>query len=117
MSEGIIEGNKLIAGFMETGVKPDYYFIDGYLYNSSWNRLMPVVEKIEEINDPHHGYFGVHISSNNCTIQATNFRPNKPMANPPHYFSDHHGESKIQATWFAVIQFLKWYNKNKSSNK
>ena len=50
----IIEGNKLIAKFMGLkSITPTY--------NSSWNFLMPVIDKIELIYDEHHGYFGVHI--------------------------------------------------------
>lgn len=80
-----------------------------YMYESDWNYLMDVVDKIEAIVDPYHGHFGVHISSNNCTIQATNFRSEK-MANPPMYFADHYAETKIIATWLACVSFIKWYN-------
>jgi hypothetical protein len=115
--EEILEGNFLIAKFMGYDY-PDInnqvwlHSLEWHSYHHDWNKLMPVVEKIESIVDSHHGYFGVYISSNNCTIQATNFRPENPMANPPHYFSDWTLETKINSTWQAVVQFIKWYNQH-----
>ena len=69
---------------------------------------MPVVEKIEKINDKFHGYFGVHVSSNSCTIQGTKLRTDAENFYPA-YFSQHYGETKIEATWLAVVQFIQWY--------
>jgi hypothetical protein len=69
-----------------------------------------VVEKIEAIEDSHHGRFAVYISSNSCTIQATNLRTDKPMANPPHLFLDMYGKNKIEAVWITVLQFIRWHN-------
>ena len=118
----ILEGNKLIAEFMGETIRKDgkiglkdkepltgHCIVDAkYHYSFDW--LMPVVEKIEKIKDNHHGYFGVHISSNNCTIQATNFNSGNPIGNPPYYFADHYGDTKIQATYKAVVEFITWYN-------
>lgn len=67
--------------------------VRSFKYHTSWDWLIPVVEKIEAIEDNYHGHFGVHICSNGCTIQATNFRSNKPMPDPPHYFNDVTAES------------------------
>lgn len=120
----MLEGNKLIAEFMGYHFKKNieryagtfYYkgkkrFVqpESLQYHSSWDWLMPVVEKIESIVDSYHGHFGVHISSNNCTIQATNFRSDK-IKEPPMFFADHYGATKIEATWLAVVFFIKWYN-------
>lgn len=67
-AEQILESNKLIAEFMEISTCSDihhmddkcYYFgVDGYLkageakYNTSWDWLMPVVEKIKSLR---HGW-------------------------------------------------------------
>ncbi len=106
-----VKNNIIIAEFM--GYSKEYIEsppTDTFKYHSLWEWLIPVVEKIESIKDSHHGHFGVHISSNNCTIQATNFRPDKPMANPPHYFSDFTLNTKIDSTYRAVVEFIKWYN-------
>ena len=27
-----------------------------------------------------------------------------------------HGETKIEAVWLAVVEFIKWYNSNKDNN-
>ena len=90
-------------------------------YHSSWDWLMPVVEKIESIHDKHHGYFGVHISSNTCSIQGTNLWKSLLLAIPfdaskpygPVYCSDTNAifDTKIESTWYAVVSFIKWYNK------
>ncbi len=130
-TEQIFEGNRLIAEFMNVYLQntvnlPKWYYKnksnnliilgDELLYHLSWNWLMPVVEKIESIKDTYHGYFGVHIISNNCTIQATNFKSNKPIANPPYYFADYTLNSKIESTWHAVVEFIKWYNNKIEEN-
>ncbi len=132
----LMEGNKIIGVFhgarysdetqrliYDTDAMQDFALmieaknvnIESAKYHSSWDWLMPVVEKIEKIEDPHHGHFGVYISSNGCSIQATNLRTDKPMADPPHYFNDVVLDTKIKATWYAVIQFIQWY-KNKGNN-
>lgn len=133
----ILESNKLIAEFLGSKFINDapedypngYYYqpkgveydcptgeSDEWCFNSSWDWLMPVVEKIEKIENNYHGRFGVHIISNACTIQATNFRPDKKIPYPPHYFSDHIGNNKIESVWLAVVEFIKWYNnQNKKS--
>jgi hypothetical protein len=80
-------------------------------YNNSWEWLMPVVEKIESIKDDHHGYFGVYISSNSCTIQGTNLRLDEPMAELPIYFNSITLNTKFESTFKMVVNFIKWYNK------
>ena len=126
--EEIIEGNKLIAEFMgwwfDIGDKRKYIRIldeknfeylkseNDLLFNSSWDWLMSAVEKIESIIDKHHGYFGVYISSNNCSIQGTNFRSDK-IVNPPIYLCESYGDTKLEATYIMCIKFIKWYNENK----
>lgn len=79
-------------------------------YHSSWEWLMPVVEKIESLHDDFHGYFGVHISSNSCTIQGTNLRTT-PENFHPAYFNEVTHNTKIEATHLAIYQFIEWYNK------
>lgn len=123
------EGNRLIFFFMGAremsshtnpkGIKTilsaqldDLYVKDferELKYHSSWDWLMPVVEKIEGTCHEHHGYFGVYISANTCTIQATKLRTDQPLASPPHYYDEQISGTKIKATWLAVIQFIQWY--------
>lgn len=141
--EEILKGNKLIAEFMIDNInfrvhQPIYgsylYYqkhvneydtwvtlssstnkneTPGFYFHSSWNWLMSIVEKIESILDEYHGYFGVHIVSNSCTIQATNFRPDKKIPDPPHYFATYTMNSKIESAWYAIVEFIKWYNTKK----
>jgi hypothetical protein len=85
--------------------------IDQMQYHKSWEHLMPVIEKIESIEDSYHGHFGVHIVSNSCTIQATNFRPDQPIPDPPHYFNCVTLDSKLESTYLMIVRFIKWYNK------
>ena len=64
------------------------------LFDSSWEWLMPVVDKIEELE-----YF-VHVLGDGCII--------------------YDGEcpkiirtgSRKEATYKAVVEFIKWYNEN-----
>tara|TARA_R110000851_G_scaffold248445_2_gene400962 strand:+ start:1427 stop:2317 length:891 start_codon:yes stop_codon:yes gene_type:complete len=80
-------------------------------YDTSWDWLMPVVEKIESIKDEHHGRFGVYIASNGCTIQAIKFISDK-MSEPPMYFSDATLNTKLESTYYCVIKFIEFYNKH-----
>jgi len=77
-------------------------------YHSSWNCIMPVIEKIESIKDDHHGRFGVYINSNNCHIQSTKFRSIETNQN--YYFADYTLETKLLSTYQAIVEFIKWYN-------
>ena len=118
------EGNKLIEKFNhpEYSINGDWilkndevgtrYHVSVLQYHTSWDWLMPVVEKIEKIHDDFHGYFGVHIYSNSCTIQGTNLRTD-PENFHPAYMSDPNliCETKIESTWYNILQFIQWYNK------
>lgn len=67
-------------------------------YHSSWAWLMPVVEKIENIE-------GLRF-----IIEG-----NRVMISSGEYFwnSGSTQETKLTMTYWAVIEFIKWYNKNK----
>ena len=101
------ENNKLIAEFMVVDL------IDGQEgeYHTSWEWLMPVVEKIEEIalEDVDGSYkvhrFNVKIESFYCVITDG---------------KDEHRElivaddgDKKSNVYYAVVEFIKWYNENK----
>lgn len=108
--EEVIEGNKLIDKFNEFYLK-NLGFSDTELnYNTSWSCLMPVVEKIELVENDYGRVFGVHITNNHCTIQITNFTLDKITVELSHYFSSLYGNSKIEAVWLAIVEFIKWYN-------
>lgn len=95
----IIEGNKLINGLFGycTDKEDDFYLIDCY-YHKNWNELMRVVEKIEALHDDN---FWVKIFDKRCHITVSH--GGESMG---HYI----GETKIEATYKAVIQFIEWLN-------
>lgn len=66
-------------------------------YHTSWDWLMPVVEKIEKKK-------GVHfvISELGCDIYSFG-----------KHISNCREETKILTVWQAVVEFIKWYNQNK----
>lgn len=137
-NEEIVEGNKLIAEFMcmknDDGTfyvniyggfpEGTLHFInlpinyhwpmngfDSHKWNSSWDWLMPVVEKIEHLYEDKHTLPRFEINSHHSTFDIKDFEcvcgsysssPEKVKFN-----------SKIEATWHVVVEFIKWYNDNK----
>ena len=92
--------------------------VNWYDPKGNWNQLMPVVEKIEEIYDEHHGFFAVHIHSNCCDIQGTKLHlalDNNGYG--PVYTSDPNAilSTKIESTFYNVVKFIEWYNENLKS--
>jgi hypothetical protein len=107
-----LENNKLIAEFMgfELQTNPKERWFGQYFtipneawsnriellhFDTDWNWLMQVVEKIENLG------YDVVIKYNICTI-----------TNGENEFQNEVGQ-KIYATHQTVIEFIKWYNKNK----
>lgn len=76
---------------------------DKALHDSSWDCLMPVVEKIESLL-PEATI--IQLWHNMCVI---------PMIE--HGFSiECEAETKILACFGAVVDYIKWYNENKKTN-
>lgn len=84
-------------------------------FHTSWEWLMPVVEKIESIEDDYHGNFSINISSNACHIIATNL-DSRPESFYPAYLDDSCHDTKLLATWTCVARFAEWY-KHKDEEK
>ena len=119
--EEILESNKLIAEFMGGLFKSNKFTInDGWVwlpfenmckitslrYNSSWDWLMPVVEKIEKIIwNKIDLTEEVIINGLSCRI------PIKDDA----FISIKN--TKIEATYDCVVEFIKWYNNQKLTNE
>ena len=80
--------NKLIAEFM--GVKPPLYME----YHTSWDWLIPVVEKIESL-----GYV--------FTIQGGKAEYGEMISETQCFIA----EDKLSSTYQAVVEFIKEYNK------
>ena len=96
------ENNKLIAEFMgydwvELLVEPQYH--------TSWDWLMPVVEKIEcttiDNDDNSDNFFNVMIEVFECNINGGDICICKS------------GNTKREATYNAVVEFINQYNKTK----
>lgn len=113
------QGNKLIADFMGLeqfenpfrGIKKEdgLYkrtnadgtadIIGDLNYAVSWDWLMPVVEKIENLKD----HIEVNISGTDCTIwYLPDLKPVGVTRNWP---------TKIEAVYNAVVSFIRWYNR------
>ena len=99
--------NELIAEFM--GV--DHVDIDTWLetnsnlkYHTSWDWLMPVVDKIEctstDNKDNSDNFFNVTIEVFECNINGVDADIN----------ICENGHTKRKATYNAVVKFIKWYN-------
>lgn len=120
------EENKLIAEFCGAIAIPDmwpqdWFFYDcskimnmlpaqepdvtilcakDFKYHSSWDWLMPVVEKIESVNTcsynlVQHAHF--------CFISDTSMQDNSIIIRAT-------GKSRIDATYSCVVKFILWYN-------
>ena len=118
MTQDIIEGNKLIAGFMGHPLEYEYDRPSPsnkkvkvkLKYHSSWDWLMPVVEKMSKIKctwtnvEPHETdtYYP-------RTFGMLNAETKRPMVriNSNSLFE---ADTLIEATWLAVINFITWYN-------
>ena len=127
----IQENNKLIAEFMGLTIITDEisWFDTNYKplkkYNEFWADLMPVVEKIEELDLKEQYYswedeegknynfeeFSVDIEGNSCYIWLN------LSLDPPQLISQVTEKTKIEAVYKAVLGFIKWYNKNKENGK
>ena len=105
------ENNKLIAEFMEH--KPTFeVYIDDVLttlerpvknYNSDWNWLMEVVEKIEEFSDWSIECLDIDGVKN---YQVLIYLSNTNII----------GNNKIEAVYNACVTFINLYNENAVKN-
>ena len=110
--DDLLKNNKLIAEFMggtiEKLVKSSdtLFFIKDKVcmgqpqWNIRYDWLMPVVEKINSFDK--HGVV-IHF---NRTVISTHFK------NKINIISSKKDESLINNTYKAVVEFIKWYNKN-----
>lgn len=78
------------------------------LYEVSWDWLMDVVEKIENIIKDGFTPYSVEIEFNECVIKDSS---------DGFGISYFEGDTKIQATYKAVVEFIKWYNVRAEINK
>ena len=93
------DSNKLIAEFM--GLHFDIEVNQIPAFDKDWNKLIPVVETIEKKVIR----FEIGRESALITLRALNF---------PEIYVESWAEanSKLDATYKAVVQFIQWYNQN-----
>ena len=75
--------------------------IETLKYDSDWNSLILVVEKIESLG------FDVRIRKDDCVIYYNTDKRDEVVL----YVE--HEKGKLLSTYQAVIEFIKWYNGNK----
>lgn len=116
MKQETIEGNKLIAEFMgkkkSTGFGLNFRFDTWYngillsdlKYHTSWDWLMPVVEKIVHEDSAFRMTIGNVAAICNFESQFEA----KAKGEGKKYSST----NTIEAVWLAVVEFIKWKNQN-----
>lgn len=102
----VLEGNKLIAEFMEA---TDYKFknINARDYHSSWDWLMRVVQRIQDIEvtpPPNYTCYRIEIM-----VQGY-VKIEGPFPFPRIFKNVSKCGSLINAVWQAVVEFIKNYN-------
>jgi len=126
MSENeIIEGNRLIANFLGFQYNSQKTYLN-QKYHSSWDWLMPVVNKIEnigsivEIHGTRHALEKINLHSCRIHYSVFNTVTDKYVADETVLFkyNTKFNISKINCVYEAVVEFIKWYNKqNNETNK
>jgi hypothetical protein len=113
MNTQIIENNKLLAKFMGCYQNNEGFwgfentpnhkkwnndrFLDCTKYDTDWNWLMQVVEKIENYNE----FTNVLFAPQGCAIDVY-------IENGFAFSND--CNTKIEAVYNACVEFVKWYN-------
>ena len=133
----ILEGNRLIADFMQVDYsgkeqimwRPGAYipFTEKCLrYHSSWDWLMSVVNKIEnigsivEIHGTRHALEKINLHSCRIHYSIFNTVTDKYVADEIVLFryNTKFNISKINCVYEAVVEFIKWHNQqNNETNK
>ena len=139
MANEIIEGNKLIAEFDGVKIGVDKYSWrigciepiqeSNLAYHKEWGWLMPVVEKIESLNlgtlkvnrfgNEHDAGFDTTFRNANVVFRIEYKDVHIDLVGDMQiwegwkHIDKYH--SKKEAVWFAVVEFIKWYNQNKQS--
>jgi hypothetical protein len=123
MEQGILtkeEGNKLIAEFFGKKTKDkvyqwelfnDQWATEGLKFHSSWDWLMPVVEKIESL--------WIDGAQSRCKIEGVvvSLWHEVGYRNIDFAYNSPTNGNKIDNLWNAVVQFIQWYNSQSSNSK
>lgn len=132
----ITKGNKLIAafegaklingeGFQKGNVYAEIRDNKGtYLraeninsYNTDWNWLMAVVERIEHLpiqRDELIGFDYCNLKTLACGKDRKVYNAFFKSETDDTIYSDSTSNTKIKAVWLAVVEFIKFHNENKT---
>jgi hypothetical protein len=114
----ITENNKLLAEFLGLTLEQEQerIFIQGLgtkliedTFNTDWNWLMEVVEKIENITIQKLS-FNFNIQKDGVSLFYSHI--NEPKEQIEMYF-EWRQKTKIANTYKIAIEFIKWYNEQK----
>lgn len=113
------DGNKIIAHFMDETVGA------WMAYHRSWDWLMPVVEKIENIFKTKDRIPSFSISAQSVWFYLPDYSVKQEFYQPytPTAFYEVAGcyseavekvkfDTKIEAIYYVVVKFIEWYNEN-----
>ena len=126
----INNGNKLIAEFdgveIVDGIimrSPDMHRASEWYgwkaneclqYHFSWNWLMPVWEKIGELKSKKFQIDDMEIRTSKCCIKSSPIPYARNTSFISLYIIGEDGcENLFEATFGVIVEFIKWYNKNK----
>src|SRR5687768_9741 len=115
--------NEIIAEFMGLPLEKDEVQFTGgtkkvpfqnWQYDTSWDWLMPVVEKLQE-PEVKKGRIvresaNIQIFYKNCFIEYIDEELDATYDLHPNGVQ---GETKLEATYKAIVEFIKWYNSEK----
>lgn len=100
----------------------DLFYHHELEFSTDWNQLMLVVDKIENTDSPKEGLswsdykpFSAQIDRCDCEILVDGLATGHKLRGDdvPYIGSDRKSESKIEATYNACVEFVKWYNETK----
>jgi hypothetical protein len=103
---GCYQNNEGFWGFENTPNHKRWHtdrFLDCTEYDTDWNWLMEIVEKIESLTD---------INSNGCfmLLESIGFNAKFIFDDGTRILKDSKGETKMEATYNACVEFVQWYN-------
>lgn len=115
----ILENNELIAKFMGAEfihddpkdhpdgyymLEGEYFMVEDFGFHESWDWLMPVVEKIENLTDEENNYlFSFDCGRDFCVVNFNDLTRKSIVCKSVY-------KDKMGSIWKAVVEFIKWYN-------
>lgn len=97
--------NKNLFWYYDVRAGKGWHTAEDLMFHSSWDWLINVVEIIEDIKIEGKDT-NVIIADNSCSIGYLDWLNS----------ITEHKETKIEATYEAVINFIRWYNNDKVMN-